>query len=202
MKELTRAEVIAFREPTAVLVKNKREVSKMIFGKFLRPGQSVTVIRAGMDWMSIPDIEGLSITHAETIRMKTNIVNADTLKAEREKRLFEGKKTMAQPADLPAPVQKITEPSVPFITNKPGATVVDEPKTPPPPAQDSIVTETKLTKESAAEDQVGSSVTNQDEKVGDDEVVSTQKFKVPEDDGSVVDAVIKKKRGPKKKGSK
>lgn len=196
MKEFTRAEVIAFREPTAVLVKNKREVSKMIFGKFLRPGQSVTIIRGGMDWMSIPDIEGLVITLAETVKIKTNIVNADTLKAEKEKRLFAGKKTMAQPADLPAPVQKITEPIDSIIINKPGITVVEEPKTPPPPPPffpDSGVIEAE------AKPKGRPSTSDQDKKAGGDEAISTQKFKVSEDDASVADTATKKKRKPRKK---
>ena len=210
MKQFSRAEVIAFREPTPVVVTNNREISKLIFGKFLRPHQSVTVSRAGMDWMSIPDIEGLTISPVETTRMKTNIVNADTLKAEKERRLFEGKKTMAQPADLPAKVQKVSEPTAIGIDNRPVVPVVE-------PAPKNLVVETQ--------DQVIISkliptiVPKVDEaqtSKKDAGLESTEKFKVTDDDGDVSESVdgkadgdvsekapvTRKKRGPNKKARK
>jgi len=61
-KMLSRSELVGFRTPTSVKAVNKSKGMKILFGKFLRAGQSAIVIRRGSDWASMYDLEDYEIT--------------------------------------------------------------------------------------------------------------------------------------------
>lgn len=196
MKKYTRAELINFREPVPVVVKNLRQQSKMIFGKFLRPGETIGVTRAGMDWMGVPDVEGLEVSAFEDKKPNVRIVTGAMLKSEREAKLVTGKNTLSSPADiLPnVPHHPTSEPTPPIAPKLEPKKVTPPP--PPPPSPKPTVAAISMAPSGSAK------VNDKKIKVEADDTVSEKtdkkeskasKFKI--DDGEP------KKRGRKPKGN-